>query len=419
MKNKTYILSIAKKEIGSMGFRISAIAYLLSLTLLIGGSQEKDNNIELNLYAQSAALMDADSGRILYGKNENEVLANASTTKILTCILALEYGNVSEYVQVSALASKMPKVRLGVKEGQYFKLEDLLYSLMLESHNDSAVAIAEHIGGSVEGFASLMNKKAKNIGCTDTYFITPNGLDATDGEHFHSTTAAELSKIMSYCVLKSPKREEFLRICKENSYYFTDYKKSEDGFLATGNNYSVHNKNAFLNMMEGVLAGKTGFTNKAGYCYVAALNDGERNFVVSLLACGWPNNKNYKWSDTKKLFQYGLENFYYKNIVTQIKLPKIEVLGGIPYKDKWVSLYLCDNEKPFEVLLCKEDKVEVKVYLPKQVMAPINKNEKVGMMKYYLNDEVIKICEIRAQEEVREHTFSWSLNYVCQKWIVS
>ena len=402
-----------------MGFRISAIAYILSFVMLFGDSQEKDNNIELNLYARSAALMDADSGRILYGKNEKEVLANASTTKILTCILALECGNAEEYVPVSALASKMPKVRLGIKEGQYFKLGDLLYSLMLESHNDSAVVIAEYIGGSVEGFATLMNEKARSIGCTDTYFITPNGLDATDAERFHSTTAEDLSKIMAYCVLKSPKREAFLRICKKKSYYFTDYKKSENGVFATGKTYGVHNKNAFLDMMEGVLAGKTGFTNKAGYCYVAALNEGNRTFVVSLLACGWPNNKNYKWADTKKLFQYGLENFHYENIVTDIKLPKIEVTGGIPYADKEMALYLCDNEKPFEVLLCETDKVEVKVNLPRKIKAPVLKDEKMGYLQYCLNGEVIKKCEIRAKKALQKHTFNWSIAYVCEKWIIS
>ena len=402
-----------------MGFRISALVYLLSLSLFFGEAKNADNNIELDLYAQSAVLMDADSGRILYGKNENQVMANASTTKILTCILALEYGNVKEYVTVSSKAAKMPKVRLGMKEGQSFLLEDLLYSLMLESHNDSAVAIAEYIGGSVEGFAALMNKKAKSIGCTNTYFITPNGLDAENGEKFHSTTATDLSKIMSYCVLQSPKKKEFLQICTKANHYFSDYKKTEKGYISTGKNYGVQNKNAFLNMMEGVLAGKTGFTNRAGYCYVAALNDGKRNFVVSLLACGWPNNKNYKWADTKKLFTYGLENFHYENIVTNVKMPELEVLGGIPYDNNRISLYVCDNEKPFEILMSQEDKVEVKVYLPKLVNAPVEKNEKMGELGYYLNGELVKVCEIRAKEGVEKHTFMWSIDYIFREWIFS
>ena len=402
-----------------MSFRISAVAYLLSLALVLGGSKETDNNTDLNLYAQSAVLMDADTGRILYGKNENEILANASTTKILTCILALELGDMESYVSVSETAAKMPKVHLGMKDGQFFKLKDLLYSLMLESHNDSAVAIAEHIGGSVEKFAVLMNEKAKNLGCVNTYFITPNGLDAVAGEKFHSTTAVDLSKMMSYCVLQSPKKDEFLEICTKKSHTFSDYKKTEVGFEKNGRTYGVNNKNTFLSMMEGVLAGKTGFTNKAGYCYVAALHDDERTFVVSLLACGWPNNKHYKWEDTKKLFRYGMDNFVYENIVTDVQMPVLEVEGGIPYGLKQIPVYVSDNTEPLKMLLSKKDKIEVKVYLPLKVKAPVIKTQQLGKMEYLLNGEVVKTCKICAKAGVEEHTWFWSFAYIFKKWVIS
>lgn len=396
--------------------KLRAMAYLLSFSMLLCEVPNEDNNTELDLYAQSAVLMDADSGRILYGKNEENIMANASTTKILTCILALELGNYEDYVLVSSNAARMPKVHLGMQNGQYFKLEDLLYSLMLESHNDSAVAIAEHIGGSVEGFAALMNEKAKSIGCKNTYFITPNGLDATEGEKFHSTTAEDLSKIMSYCILHSPKKDKFLEICNTLQYSFTEYKLSEGVFVKGGRSYSCSNKNSFLSMMEGVLAGKTGFTNQAGYCYVAALENSGRTFVVSLLACGWPNNKNFKWSDTKKLFQYGIENFHYENIITQVELPLVQVLGGVPYGLQEVPVYLCDNTETFEMLLCEDDKVEVKVYLPKKLYAPVELNQKVGKMEYYVNGEVVKTCEIRTKTAIEKHSLEWSFEYVIKKW---
>lgn len=399
--------------------KAKAVTYLLSFAMLMANSPNADNDTELDLYAQSAVLMDADSGRILYGKNEDEIMANASTTKILTCILALEMGDLNAYVPVSSTAARMPKVHLGMQTGQYFKLEDLLYSLMLESHNDSAVAIAEYIGGSVEGFAVLMNEKAKSIGCENTYFITPNGLDAVEGDKFHSTTATDLSKIMSYCILRSPKKEEFLKICTQRNYSFSDYKQTENGFVATGRSYSCSNKNSFLSMMEGVLAGKTGFTNKAGYCYVAALQDEERTFVVALLACGWPSHKTYKWSDTKELFQYGLDNFHYENIVTNVQLPTLQVTDGIPYGLSELPVYVCDNTEAYELLLCEEDKVEVKIYLPKSIAAPVEKDEKVGKMEYYLNGEVVKTCEIRAKASVEEHSYLWSLQYVFRNWAIS
>ena len=133
-----------------------------------------------NLHALSAVLMDAKSGRVLFSKEGEVMRPMASTTKILTCILALEEGNLEDEVSVSERAAVQPAVHLQMREGQTFYLKDLLYSLMLESHNDTAVAIAEHIGGSVEGFAEKMNAKAHALGCENSYFITPNGLDEED-----------------------------------------------------------------------------------------------------------------------------------------------------------------------------------------------------------------------------------------------
>ena len=180
----------------------------------------------LKLNAQSAVLADGLTGRVLYGKGEDTIRPMASTTKIMTCILALELGNPDDVVTATKEAAGQPKVHLGVQSGQTFYLKDLLYSLMLESHNDAAVMIAEHIGGSVPGFARLMNEKAKALGCENTYFITPNGLDAKETdeagvEHVHSTTAADLARIMAYCVNLSPKRQEFLEITQTQNYCFT------------------------------------------------------------------------------------------------------------------------------------------------------------------------------------------------------
>ena len=195
-------------------FRILLMAALvLSLSLQVYAQTEtagQETPSELRqLYAQSVVLMDADSGRILFEKNGYEQRPMASTTKIMTLIVTLENANLDEIVTVSEYAAGMPDVQLGVRVGEQYRLEDLLYSLMLESHNDSAVAIAEHVGGSVEGFAAMMNAKARDIGCYDTYYITPNGLDAEDENGVHSTTAADLARVMRYCICQSPKRVKF------------------------------------------------------------------------------------------------------------------------------------------------------------------------------------------------------------------
>ncbi len=240
---------------------------------------------ELELYAISAVLMDGDSGRVLYEKNGDEIRAMASTTKIMTLIVALENADLEDEVIVSKKASIQPDVQLGIREGEKYRLGDLLYSLMLESHNDTAVAIAEHVAGSVENFAQLMNEKALDIGCYDTHFITPNGLDAEENVEIssekggkevikikHSTTAKDLARIMKNCIVQSPKSEDFLNITRTDNYTFSCISNG-------GRSYSCNNHNAFLSMMEGALSGKTGFTGDAGYCYVGSLKRDDRAYM--------------------------------------------------------------------------------------------------------------------------------------------
>lgn len=370
---------------------------------------EKD---ALQLYAQAAVLMDADSGRVLYGKNPEEVLPMASTTKIMTCILALEYGNPDEIVEASSYAVSMPKVKLHVKAGEKYRLNDLLYSLMLESHNDSAVVIAEAVGGSVEAFAAMMNQKARDIGCFDTYFITPNGLDAVVNESgkTHSTTAADLARIMAYCVTESSEKERFLEITRTISYDFTNAEGSRS--------FHCNNHNAFLGMMEEALSGKTGFTNNAGYCYVGAVESEGRVFTVALLACGWPNNRSYKWSDMKKLAVYGMERYQYRDIYEERTFDDIPVRGGIagergtPYEEAFVSVTLEQGEETLPYLLCEEDRVEVRTRVETVLDAPVAAGAKVGEVRYYLNGELIRSYGVYADSTVEEKTFFWILGYI-------
>ena len=382
-----------------------------SVTILAQDDEAKKE--ELQLYAQAAVLMDADSGRVLYGKNEKDILPMASTTKIMTCILALECGNPNDIVEVSAYAASMPKVKLYVKQGESYRLGDLLYSLMLESHNDSAVVIAEAVGGSVEEFAAMMNAKARDIGCFDTYFITPNGLDAVvnDSGRVHSTTAADLAKIMAYCVADSPAKEQFLEITQTLSYDFTD----ADGRRS----FHCSNHNAFLGMMNEAISGKTGFTNNAGYCYVGAVESEGRIFTVALLACGWPNNKNYKWSDMKKLASYGMERYEYRDIYERRELRDIQVRNGVdgksntPYEEAYVPVYVeANGEQSMPYLLCDEDEVEVRVQIADMLQAPVANHDEVGAVCYYLNGALIRRCPIITSEAVEERTYGWICTYL-------
>lgn len=393
----------------------TVLAVMMCLCFAAGADAE-ENTIEEpeNLYAQSAVLMDTDSGRILFAKNGQDERPMASTTKIMTCILALENRKPEDKVTVSAKAASQPEVRLGMREGQQFYLKDLLYSLMLESHNDSAVAIAEHIGGSVEGFADMMNDKARELGCTDTYFITPNGLDAADETGIHHTTAADLAAVMKYCIMDSPQTEAFLQITGTKEYQFKDCEGQ--------GSYHCANHNAFLNMMEGAFSGKTGFTADAGYCYVGALSDGERTFIVALLACGWPNNKGYKWSDTRKLMNYGLENYAYRDVWENLPDTNIPVEDGVTDNSApgdSLEVTVLTEEREYRVLLRSDEEVEVAFSLPEKIKAPVRTGDVLGKAVYSLNGETLAEYEIVAKNSIEERSFAWSAAYVLKTYFLN
>lgn len=408
---------------------------------------------ELSLYATSAVLMDGESGRVLYGKAEREPMANASTTKIMTCILVLEHCDLEEALTISAYAEKMPKVKLGARRGEEYDVNSLLHSLMLESHNDSAVSLAEHVGRAfvpelngkaekdftmeesllaLKAFSGLMNAKASEIGCEDTYFITPNGLDATesvtleDGTALireHHTTAADLAMILSYCILDSPKNVEFLKITRQPSY----------AFCANGRSFAFNNHNGFLSMMEGALTGKTGFTGKAGYCYAGALVRDGRLYVVALLACGWPNNRTYKWKDTRKLMEFGLAAYPKRETLERIlvkeeELPVIHVKMGQGQEiGKDATLTLCVQARNEEgshaarpeglmegrgILLAEDETLERSMELPKELTAPVLAGQKIGSITYRAGNTILYEEDVTAASEVKEIDLAWCLRQV-------
>ena len=335
------------------------------------GQQEEKEKLSLN--ARAAVLMDADSGRILYGKNETMAFPMASTTKIMTLIVALEHNEPDQIVMASAGASAMPEVRLGVHEGERYRMEDLYYAMMLESFNDAAMMIAEGTVGSVENFAELMNEKAISLGCTQTYFITPNGLDAADEKGVHSSTAEDMAKIMRYAI----DNEDFLKITQTADYSFTDCDRKRS--------FEVHNKNVLLTMMDGVLSGKTGYTADAGYCYVCAVKKDDRTFIAALLGSGWPPHKGYKWSDVQTLLDYGDKNYRYQTI---------DISKGVPDRQVHVMKGEHDfaavraKQTNYRFLLSSEDKVHVESVLPGQLEAPVEAGQSVGSIRIFVNGDL-------------------------------
>lgn len=353
------------------------------------------------LYSTGAVLMDGDSGRVLFSKSGDEFYSMASTTKIMTCILALELGKPDQVVTFSDYAASMPDVQMNAKAGEQYYLKDLLYSTMLESHNDSAAAVAEAIAGDVKSFAKLMNQKAEAIGCTKAHFVTPNGLDGTDEGGDHGITAKELALILRYCVEISSKAEEFIEITRTPSYEFQE--------LQGKRHVSCHNHNALLNSYEGAFTGKTGFTGKAGYCYTGAVKKGDKTMIIALLGAGWYPHKSYKWRDAKKLLDYGFENYEYTTLgKDDWELSEIKVCDGMEK-----SVPVITDAGTFSYLLGKTEAAECKVDCAKELQAPVAKDTVVGTITYELNGTIIEQFKIYTCKDVEKSTF-WN---ILKRWL--
>ena len=369
------------------------------------------------LYALSACLMDADSGRVLYDKNADEVRAMASTTKIMTLIVALEYANEDDIVTVSPYAASMPDVQLNIMAGEQYRLGDLYYAMMLESFNDVAVTIAEYIGECyalnqddrtantdikarsyddskkyVHTFAKLMNEKAKELGCENTYFITPNGLDAEDENGKHSTTAKELAVISSYAI----KNERFNDIIGSRQYSFCEVNGTR--------NCSAYNKDAFLNQMNGAFGIKTGFTGNAGYCFVGALKSDGRTFISVVLGSGWPSNRTYKWKDTRKLMEYGINNFFPRTVFSTI-----EDYKDVRVKDGMEESASTCIKGDLSLILCDADDVRVVYELEDYIDAPVRVGDVVGKAIIYVNGQRMGSFPITAAAAVERANYMWYL----------
>ena len=245
------------------------------------------SGLNYNLSSDCALLINADTGKVIYSKNADVPHANASTTKIITCILALENSSLNDKVTFSRKAAAVEPSKLYAKAGETFYMRDLLYSLMVPSHNDTAIAIAEHISGSTSAFAKLMNEKARELGCTNTHFVTPNGLDAGLN---HYTTASDLANIARYAI----KNPTFRKLINTKRYSFKS--------LNTKRNFTVATTNALLGKQAGVIGLKTGVTDKAGYCFVGLCRSRKGNTYISI-TLGGPTSA-ARWRDSKILLTY-------------------------------------------------------------------------------------------------------------------
>ena len=344
---------------------------------------------EISLASRIALIYDRASGRILYEKNGNKQTPMASTTKIMTAIVVLENANLTDVVTISSKAAGTGGSRLGLKKNDKITVNDLLYGLMLRSGNDAAIALAIHVGGGVEGFAEMMNNKAKELGLVNSHFVVPHGLD-NDG---HYTTAYELAKIADYA-LNIDKFKEIVST-RNTTIYINGYAKA------------INNTNQLLGSVSGVYGVKTGFTNGAGRCLVTACKRDDLDVITVIIGA---NTTKQRISDTIKLIQYAYNNFEIVNIkeIINNKFEQWrEINEGRIYVNKGIKnqleLYL--EEMEFETMAVEKenvDKIDIEVNSIFYLEAPVAKHQIIGNLQVIVNNEKIDILNIYAIEEIRK-----------------
>lgn len=335
------------------------LIYLTLMSLILCNKAEAAP-INPKLNCSAAVLIDQNSGRILYGKNSDKKLAMASTTKIITAIVAIEKGDLREKVCVSKKAVSVSGSTVGLKEGEKITLEELLYGLMLCSGNDAAIAVAEHIGGSVDNFVALMNDKALKIGAYNTSFKTPHGLDAD----MHFTTAEDLAFITAYAM----KNETFSRIVST--------KEISNGIIGKFNR-KYTNINKFLYRIEDADGVKTGYTGNAGKCLVASIKHPYGRYICVVL------NSANRWNDAASLMKYAKENYSFIKIMGRDKsLKQLRVYGG----DKRYLNAKINDDLYIPVKGDEINNLKVDAFIPSVMFSPIEENEIIGNIVVFIND---------------------------------
>lgn len=344
---------------------------------------------EPKINSRYAIVLERNSKTILYGKNEYTKTKMASTTKIMTAIVVIENTNLNDSVEISSKAAGTGGSRLKIKRGDKITVKDLLYGLMLRSGNDAAVALAEYVGGSIEGFAILMNNKAKQLGLENTNFVTPHGLDSEE----HYTTTYELALLTDYAL----KNETFLEIVRTKNC----------NILINGVSRNISNTNELLGNLNGVYGVKTGFTNGAGRCLVTAIKRDNLDIICVVLGA---DTKKIRTTDSVKLIEYTFSNFKNINLRTKIEdefqkweninFGRINIEKGI---QNVINLKLEEyNLKTYPIKNNTENNIKINIDANLNLIAPVNSNTQVGEIEVLYNSSMILKIGILTDNNIKK-----------------
>lgn len=369
-------------------------------TSFIVNSSEVSANVSSfpKINSRAAVVIEKSTGTILCGKNENDIRKMASTTKIMTAIVVLEnIDDLSQTVLISKKAASIGGSRLGLYINDKITVNDLLYGLLLCSGNDTAIALAEFIGGSVEKFADLMNKKALALNLKNTHFITPHGLDNDQ----HYTTAYELALLTKYAL----ENETFSKIVSTKFYTVT----------ISGSSKNIHNTNELLGYLNGVYGVKTGFTNGANRCLVTACLRNDLNIICVVLGA---DNKKFRTQDSIKLIEYIYSNFEIVDLYSLIEKDffqwQFKTLNNFTINKGFSNTVETYLEKiPISKYPIKKSNIsDIKISIDCEYTfeAPLLENVKIGTLKCYIANSEICTLNIYPKKCVYKKNILFYLN---------
>lgn len=377
---------------------------IIDVNAEITSSFPKENNIKIpETNSRACVVIDRNTNTILYGKNENTKRKMASTTKIMTATIIIENCNLNETIEVSKKAAGTGGSRLGLKAGDKITIRDLLYGLMLCSGNDAAVALAEYAGSDIQGFAELMNKKACELGLTNTHFETPHGLDSNE----HYTTAYELALLSNYAL----NNETFAQIVRTKNYTVT----------INGYPKSLSNTNELLGNLDGVYGIKTGFTNGANRCLVTACKRNDMDVISVVLGA---DTKKFRTQDSIKLINYIFDNFKPVNIKDLINnefekwksenLNSLIINKGISQN---IILGIENIDKP--IIPIRKDlinSINISINCPLYLEAPLLEKTNIGNINISISENCIFNYKIFNSFEIKKKNWNNYLLYIFKNY---
>lgn len=359
---------------------------------------------EPTINSRAAIVYDRNSGQILFGKNENEKRKMASTTKIMTAIIVIENSHLDDIVTISSKAAGTGGSRLGLHTNDKISVKNLLYGLLLCSGNDAAVALAEHVGGTVGGFAELMNQKCSDLGLISTHFVTPHGLDNEE----HYTTAYELAIITNYAL----KNDIFRKVVGTKNYTITINNSSK----------TLSNTNELLGNLDGVYGVKTGFTNGANRCLVTAVKRDQLDIICIVLGA---DTKKDRTKDSIELIEYVFQNFEPVNIKEKIneefnnwKLCNLSNFHIEKGTSNNIELQLDDLSYDFLPIHRNYiDSISIYIYCDNTLEAPIASNSIIGYLTISINNQTVIHLNIKTTNTIAKKTSLDFFNEIFSNYI--